>query len=86
MGFIFPGSIEDWSFELFNAFQHASLILAWQENLEAHEMPPEWMWPFSFELEEWFEEVKIARDQKYGGGSEEDLPMVDNELSSRFRD
>lgn len=50
-------------------------------------MPPEWMWAFPKELEEWFEEIKAIREAKYGGGSsEEDVPMMGNELSSRFRD
>lgn len=88
LSFLFgEDSFADVSFELFTAFQHASLILAWQENLESHEVPPEWMWPFGDELAEWFEEVRLVREAKFGGSSDgrDEVPMVENELSSRFK-
>lgn len=68
----------DSSVDLVNAIQHAEQILGWYENMSSDEIPPTWMWPFADELNEWFEEVKLAREQKYSGGSDWDS-MVSNE-------
>lgn len=77
--------------DLASAISHAFLILNWQENLPEDEMPPRWMWHLDWELEQWFEEVDLARKSKYGGaddgGDEESVPMVRNEdpeLKRRF--
>ena len=56
------------------------------ENLTKDEMPPDWMWPFDDELEQWFADVEEARNQKYGGGSassdgESSGPMMKNEYA-----
>lgn len=48
--------------------EHAFRILSWQENLSSDESPPAWMWPLDWEIEAWFEKVKIEREKKYGGG------------------
>ena len=32
-------------------------------------MPPSWMWHLDWEIEQWFEKVKIERDKKFGGSS-----------------
>lgn len=48
------------------------------------EMPPEWMWPLTDELDEWFEEVDRKRRAKYGedGDSvEEPDDMAQNDLA-----
>lgn len=48
------------------------------------EMPPEWMWPLSDQLDEWFQEVDRKRKSKYGGGPdtiEEPDDMAQNELA-----
>jgi hypothetical protein len=60
--------------------------LSWQENLHSDEIPPEWMWAIDHELEEWFEEVKRAREERYGSPSEdESRPMMQNELTKGRR-
>jgi len=52
---------------------HAYRILHWQENLVGDEMPPEWMWPLSDELEDWFADVEVKRKAKYGGGGADEF-------------
>ncbi len=51
------------------------------------EMPPEWMWPLSDDLDEWFQDVERKRKVKYGGTDsiEEPDDMAQNELSARRR-
>lgn len=47
-------------------------------------MPPEWMWPLSDDLDEWFQEVERKRKAKYGGRDdsiEEPDDIAQNELS-----
>lgn len=56
------------------------------EDLSSEELPPEWMWPFDKPLEEWFEEVKTARDIKYGTGDDDDYGDVQNEYAKEFLD
>lgn len=51
---------------MFLAIEHAVRIVSWQENLPPDECPPAWMWPLDWEIEEWFEKVKIERDKKFG--------------------
>lgn len=66
------------------AILHAQNVLHWQENLFDDDMPPEWMWPLSEELDEFFEGVMARRKERYGGGREpvEDAPgMEQNELT-----
>lgn len=58
--------VEDLPHDLAMAISHGLIILNWQENLSKDETPPEWMWPFSDELESWFEQVKRNREDKYG--------------------
>lgn len=56
-------------------------------------MPPEWMWPLTDELEDWFAEVEAKRKVKYGSsgddddGVAEDPPggMVSNNLAAQRR-
>lgn len=64
------------------AVTHALTVLGWQENLLSEEMPPEWMWPFTEELEEWFEEVTARRRDGTSRDVLEDAPdMVENTLT-----
>lgn len=67
------------------AVAHAHTILSWQENLVEDEVPPEWMWALDEELEDWFEAVKDAREERRGGGGEdrEVVPMLQNEMTRR---
>ena len=55
--------------DLFMAFEHATRILDWQANLISEEMPDPWKWTLDWELESWFEKVKIDRRRKYGDGA-----------------
>lgn len=80
-------SIEDMPCDLAIALDQAYRILHWQENLTEDEMPPKWMWHLEWELELWFEEVERLREEKYGGGRDEEVPMMKNEdpdLKARF--
>lgn len=71
--------INDNTAELLSAIQHAEIILGWYEHLPSEEIPPNWMWAFSDELEEWFEEVSLARKSKYGLADDDWDGMVQNE-------
>ncbi len=70
-------SIEDIPEDLTRAIEHAFKVLGWFENLQKDETPPEWMWPFDDQLNEWFDQVERDRNDKYGGGNDRD------ELSSQ---
>lgn len=64
------------------------MIVSWQENLPEDEIPPEWMWPLDYELEQWFENVKRKREDKYGRSDDDDrdeVPMMSNQLAARKR-
>lgn len=64
------------------AVTHALTVLGWQENLLSEEMPPEWMWPLTDELEEWFEEVSARRRDGTSRDDLEDAPdMMQNTLT-----
>ena len=69
------------------AVTHADHILQLQENLDSNEMPPEWMWPFTSEMNAWLDRVSVERRSRYGGsaagGSDEDLQ--ENELLAGAR-
>ena len=85
---LFPSgvtSIEDISWDLNSAIEHANAIISWQRNLEQKEVPPKWMWAFPDELTVWFEEVEVLREQKYSSSgsddSDEDFTMQTNQLA-----
>ncbi len=85
-GFILPKgckSIEDCPVDFVNALHHAHMVNTWHANYPAHEVPPRWMWPFEDELDQWFTEVKLAREQ----GSNEDSvdDMMVNEYAEGLR-
>lgn len=80
-------SVEDLPWDLARAIEHANKVLNWQKNLSSDEMPPSWMWAHDSELEQWFDEVRIKRDEKYGDGGgdyddREDTNMMGNELAA----
>lgn len=69
------------------AVAHADHILQLQENLDRDEMPPEWMWPFTDEMNEHIDRVQADRRNRYSSGgsdspSSEDT-MQDNQLLVR---
>ncbi len=76
-------SIEDISADIMMAFQHAIIVISWQDNLPKKELPPRWMWPFPQELNTWFEEVEMIRDKDRASGEEGDVEgadMMNNEF------
>lgn len=84
-----PGinSVEEMTWDLCLAIEHALRICSWQENLMPEDMPPNWMLPFEDQLKIHFEEVDRRREEKYGTGSGdvESSDMMSNDLSSGFR-
>lgn len=83
--FLWPkgcNSIEEIPQDLASAIAHATFIVHLQKQMHSDEMPPQWMWPFSDELEEWFEAVEEKR--KAGtqpGAQDETVPMMQNSLT-----
>ncbi len=78
--------------DLFVAIEHASRVLSWQENLASDECPPSWMWNLDWEIESWFEKVKIERERKYGtnsksstSGDEDDALFEENVYFERMK-
>lgn len=74
------------------AVAHADSILQLQENLESKEMPPEWMWPLSWEMEQHMAKVSAARREKYGIEDDDDDPVpyegdgwLRNELADEWK-
>ena len=62
------------------------MINSWFANYPAHEIPPRWMWPFEHELDEWFKEMKLAREQGTNDPSaDEEGDMVVNEYAKGLR-
>lgn len=76
-------TLEEVPADLLRTIAYANKILDWHENLTEEEVPPEWMWPFEDDLKEWFDEVKAARNDRYGGSSSSDetVEMMSNEFS-----
>lgn len=77
-------SVDDVPWDLMHAIEHAQGVLGWQKNLSKEEMPPRWMWPFTDELELWFEEVEANRERKYsssGSSGDDGLSMEGNALA-----
>lgn len=80
--------------DFFAAYEQATRILSWQENLTEDEVPPRWMWHLDWELDAWFLDVKKRRDERFGNKPEEGYENTpesvavweDNEYSSRFFD
>ena len=48
------------------AFDHASLILSWQENMLKEECPPVEIWASDEAVREWFDDLEIRRETGSG--------------------
>jgi hypothetical protein len=59
-----------------DAIGHANRVIDWLENIPSEDMPPEWMWPFTEELNDHFDEVKAKRGSKT---EDDDSSMMRNE-------
>jgi hypothetical protein len=86
-------TVETVPHDLHSAFDHALRILSWQENLPSDEMPPRWMWPLDWEIDQHFKVVDARRKEKYGGNTsdstdygDEDVSWEENVYSARFKD
>lgn len=91
-GLLYPKdmNIMDVPSELITAVEQALKILSWQENLPSDEMPKQWMWTLDWELENWFEKIKEAREEKYGSSKSDnykpsDDAKDDNVFIDRFK-
>jgi hypothetical protein len=51
--------------------------LDWYSNLQEEDIPPEWMWPFSDEVNEWFGDVKAKKASP--GDDREQTNLLKNE-------
>ena len=80
-------SIDELSFDLMTAVQHANVVLGWRENMSPDEVPPEWMWPYTEPLTEWFEAVECERKARYGvePDNRDEVDMTENELAAQMR-
>lgn len=70
------------------AIEHALTILAWHENNQKDDVPPEHIWEDSDALDEWWELVRERQLAKFGGGGDtvpDEEDMTDNELSRQFK-
>jgi len=74
-------------FDLFLTVRHAYQVLDWHENLREKEIPPEWMWTFDEEINDWFEEVKAEREREFSSPTEGegDEGMLQNEYAKGRR-
>lgn len=70
------------------ALDQAVKITNWFENLAPDEIPPQWMWPFDWELEAHFDRVKEARDKKYNtndSAEPDGEQWEENQYAARFK-
>lgn len=72
--------------DLFNALDHAFMVLYWRKNLGEDETPPEWMWHLDWEIEAWFKKVKIERERKWGNPSSSSSGHDDDSGDELFDD
>lgn len=80
-------SVEDLPLDLSISIDQSLKILSWHEGtLAEDEIPPRWMWPLDWELEDWFKDLKLRR-----GGSDDEMDHYeeetrdDNEFAARFK-
>lgn len=60
--------------------------MAWFENLNSKEIPPEHIWDDSEGLSDWWDHVKEKREREYGHHSvPDDEDMEDNQLATQFK-
>lgn len=65
---------------------HADHIVKLQEDLSEDEMPPEWMWPLSWEMETWLERVIKERKIRYGVADDDlDSEWEENEFAADWK-
>lgn len=64
------------------------MVMHWQENHIAAEVPPRNIWHHGGRLEEWFEAVKQNRENRTGSpeADEPEQGMTQNELTKGLRD
>lgn len=68
------------------AVTHADHIIKLQEDLAGDEMPPEWMWPLSWEMETHLEKVIADRKARYGTDADDgDDSWDENELATEWK-
>lgn len=84
---IIDGKLVDAPYDLLTALNEGLTVFSWFENLPEDEQPPRAIWWSSELLDDWFEEVKKAREKGRSVGSSydraDDAPMVSNELVDR---
>lgn len=72
--------------DLLQALEQAGKIVNWYENLPSEEVPPEWMWPLDWELDDWFLEIKTLKDNNSADPlNREIVEMEENEYAARMR-
>lgn len=54
------------------AIDHADMILSLQEDLSSKEMPPEWMWPLSWEMNRWLARIAAERRKRFNIPDDDD--------------
>lgn len=69
--------IDDIPWDLAEAISHAHKVLDWYGNLQEEDIPPEWMWPFVEEINDWFQDVKAKRG--VAGDDRDVVEMTKNE-------
>lgn len=67
------------------AIDHASNVNTWFSNCTESEMPPRWMWPFDSEINEWFDEVQLARQSGSTNNDADSEDMMVNEYARDLR-
>lgn len=56
------------------------MILSWYENMREEDIPPEWMWPISDEINAHFKRLKAKQDSG-ATDDEDDGMMLQNEYA-----
>jgi putative NADPH-quinone reductase len=66
---------------------HADYLLQLQQDLSSEEMPPEWMWPLPWEMEQWIDRVVRERKAKYGGNDSDfdSADYTENEFATEWK-
>lgn len=80
-------SVQSLPSQLVFAVDHALMILNWHENCLKKDIPPSWMWPLEWELEEWWIGVDYRRNHP-DAHDNDDVDLSDreeNEYADRFK-
>ena len=81
-------NLADAPWDLVSAINQALIVLSWYENLSSDEQPPRWIWHSTKLIDEWFKEVRRAREKGTKVSSyerAEDRPMSSNSLADDLR-